>query len=720
MSRRVYRTALRAFPPVFILLVLACGEQSPTRPLAESGISTAQGPASQAALEAQISGLINALYAPTDQGAIVQQFAQIKAQLASRRTADAQASIVTFVQTLLGDQADGDLQDPNGTQPPSTAEALQSLVNTVAQFGGLAPPIPPALGGDQAVAVVGPAGGTVVTETGFGGVQFPAGALPANVIVVVSRLPNPTVPNAGPLPTTFNQFPLFYDFSTTPPVAQFAQPVLVGICQLEVGQPFGPPTQLVANRLQIAHPNPANPTTVELLAREPAPFVDCGGVSLAQARQRRQGEGILASALGTILDLGTRAAAVFLPTPLYAVHGGLGGKTTSFSPFGAVDPGPLVFTSITAGDLHTCGITVGGRAYCWGLNTFGQLGDGTTTQRLRPVLVAGTQQFRWIGAGSNHTCALTTSDQAFCWGGNLAGALGDGTTIDRAIPGPVAGGHSFASLSVGSYLVCGITSGGASYCWGAGGRQGADFGGLGAPAPSTCSGYYAGPTWPCSTAPIQVTGGLSFVSIRASLWSACGLTSTGNAYCWGWNNFGQLGNGTYNNLGSPGPVSGGLIFQSIDAGAIHACGIVSAGAAHCWGARFFNYGQIGDGTVNPAPTPTPVSGGLAFRSIRPSKGIDIYSFTCGVTTGNAAYCWGSNTQGQLGAATTQLCELTVPCSVTPIAVGGGLAFDAVTTGAEFACGVTTTGQGYCWGQNFYGQLGDGTTTNRSAPTTIVR
>ena len=312
----------------------------PTRPVPESEVSTAQGPATKAAQEAQINGLIDALYAPQEQGAVKSQFARIKARWRAT-TAEAQTSIVTFVQTLLADLENGDLEDPNGAQPPSTADALASLVNAVAQFGGLPAPIPPSnpLGGDGAVAVVGPAGGTVVTASGFGGVQFPAGALPANVIVVVNRLPNPVTPTTGPLPTTFDQYPLFYEFSTTPPVAQFAQDVMVGICQLEVGEPFGPPTQTVASRLQLAHPNPAAPTTVELLAREPAPFLSCAGVVLAEARERRQGEGVLANAFHVIKGLGTRAVAVFRPTPLYAVHGGLGGKTKSFSPFAAVDPG---------------------------------------------------------------------------------------------------------------------------------------------------------------------------------------------------------------------------------------------------------------------------------------------------------------------------------------------------------------------------------------------
>src|SRR6266487_4708730 len=103
----------------------------------------------------------------------------------------------------------------------------------------------------------------------------------------------------------------------------------------------------------------------------------------------------------------------------------------------------LSFRQVSAGEDHTCGVTTADRAYCWGRNFFGQLGDGTTTDRLTPVAVAGGLRFRHVSTGSNHTCGVTTDDRAFCWGWNHYAQLGDGTTADRLTPGVVAGGRRF-------------------------------------------------------------------------------------------------------------------------------------------------------------------------------------------------------------------------------------------------------------------------------------
>jgi hypothetical protein len=288
--------------------------------------------------------LINALYAPKDQGQVFARFARIKAQIAAGNTSDAQAAIVAFFGATLADSKGGALQDPNGAQPPTTTEALTTLLDDVAVFGGMPAPIPSpsTLSGDGAVEVIGTAGGTVVTSSGFGGVQFPAGALPSDVIVVVSRLPNPTQPKAGPLPTALDQYPLFYDFSTFPAITQFAQPVIVGVCQLEMGEPFAPATQAIADRLQLAHPNPSNTSTIELLQRTAASFVHCDGVGLASTERETAPRGLAARALAAVRTAAPRVLALFKPTPAYAVHGGLGGLTSSFSPFGAVDPGQSI------------------------------------------------------------------------------------------------------------------------------------------------------------------------------------------------------------------------------------------------------------------------------------------------------------------------------------------------------------------------------------------
>jgi alpha-tubulin suppressor-like RCC1 family protein len=381
----------------------------------------------------------------------------------------------------------------------------------------------------------------------------------------------------------------------------------------------------------------------------------------------------------------------------------------------------LDFASISAGGKHACGRTPGGLAYCWGDNTFGQLGNGSTAASLRAVLVSASTTFAWIGAGDAFTCALTAAGEAWCWGGNRAGELGDGSTTDRAVPGRVAGGYTFASLDVGTYNACGVTTTGVAVCWGPGGRFGVDIGGLGTPAPSTCPGYF-GAAWPCATAPVPVSGGYTFAQVTAGLFGGCGLVANGQPLCWGWNIFLQLGNGTNVDAPVPTPVATNVALASISRGAAHTCGLDAVGSAYCWGGAAFNWGQLGDGTLNPAPVPRPVALGFALRSIRPSKGNNIFVFTCGVTTGDIALCWGANDHGQLGAAAPLACNSGGPfsCSALPLQVSGGLAFQDVSTGSALACGVTKSNQGYCWGWNFWGQIGNGTTTDALAPARVIQ
>ena len=159
----------------------------------------------------------------------------------------------------------------------------------------------------------------------------------------------------------------------------------------------------------------------------------------------------------SVSSFGRAGLAVFVITALSC-----GGSGTE--PIPPVVPVP--FTALTAGEMHTCGRTSAGAAYCWGRNYSGQLGDGTTTWSPTPMADQGGLVFTALTAGRIHTCGVTSAGAAYCWGGNESRALGDGTTTQRLTPVPVQGGLVFTALTAGNSHTCGVTSAGAAYCWG--------------------------------------------------------------------------------------------------------------------------------------------------------------------------------------------------------------------------------------------------------------
>jgi hypothetical protein len=350
---------------------------------------------------------------------------------------------------------------------------------------------------------------------------------------------------------------------------------------------------------------------------------------------------------------------------------------------------PVRFTDvIVAPEATTCGVTVTDDVYCWGAVQMSEApagGDAFWFDAHGPVKVVHIPGIERLTAGSEHFCALVNG-AATCWGSNRIGMLGLGTIDSVFHPTPTAvPGYTFTHLIDGWFFTCGLEADGDAQCWGYNG-----YGELGDSSYGTIR-----------PAPVKVRGAIAFRSLAGGLQHACGVDGSGVAYCWGAGAFGfadtdacvhAVGGAVYCTV--PVPVDTLLRFTTLDVGWDHACGLTPGGTIYCWGAQ-----------------PVPISSGEVFASVATGSG-----HACAVTVVGGAWCWGENGAGQLGNGQVG------GVSSTPVAVTGGHSFSVIRAGGGVTCGLTTGGRVYCWGDNFWGEVGDGSDFSvqlRSEPREVV-
>ncbi|WHN65771.1 hypothetical protein [Cysteiniphilum sp. QT6929] len=374
------------------------------------------------------------------------------------------------------------------------------------------------------------------------------------------------------------------------------------------------------------------------------------------------------------------------------------------------------YTSISSFNNHVCALDDKDNAYCWGRNFNGQLGSGESYEyALEPVSVvlgdaSAGNQWQNIAVGFYHTCALNQLGDAYCWGSNYKGELGNGSFQESNTPKALANGEipqgvKLTEMQSGASFSCALATDKHVYCWG--NNQNGVLG--------------AGITNPNKTVPVRVnesniTPGALIESISLGNNHACLLTDTKEAYCWGSNYYKELGTQLpVNTSNTPIKVNlEGVSLKSIYTGHSHTCGVSDHNETYCWGNN--DSGQLGTG-VPPSlgeALPKKVESGSMPEGVYIESMALGSAHSCAIASDDKVYCWGANSNGLLGNGVETGNYENKPIAIVQGDIPEGALMSSIVAGSSHTC-VLSMGYSYCWGRNTNGQLGNGTLNNSLIP-----
>ncbi|MAD24671.1 MAG: hypothetical protein CMO44_10925, partial [Verrucomicrobiales bacterium] len=355
----------------------------------------------------------------------------------------------------------------------------------------------------------------------------------------------------------------------------------------------------------------------------------------------------------------------------------------------------VIITSIDNGGRHSCSIDIDNSLYCWGWNGYGQVGDGTQTQRNTPTAVQmpSGKTAKQVSLGYGHVCAIMNDDSLYCWGHNMKGQIGDASNSNRNIPKAVQmpSGKTAKQVAAGGEHNCAFMNDDSLYCWGYNGH-----GQLG----DGTTNHRSIPT------AIQMPNGKTATQVTVGRWHTCVRMHDGSLYCWGYNGYGQLGDGTTISRYTPRAVQmpSGKTVKQVVGGYHHTCAIMNDDSLYCWGHR------VGTSTDDNKNTPFLLTMPVNKTTKQVALGEE---HTCAIMNDDSLYCWGKNNYGQLGDGTTT--DRTTP---TAVQMPSGTV-KQLSLGNRVTCIIMDDDSLYCWGKNNDGQVGDGTTTDRTTPTAVL-